>query len=84
MNVGGSRDSNHGGAAPNEAVVVVRICGHSEVGRVREHNEDTFRIEDLTNGAPGAEGARARDREIRRASDRRSGVLVAAAISMHA
>jgi protein phosphatase len=47
--------TNHARTIPDG--IVVQYCGRSDVGLVREHNEDNFLVADLTAGRRGIDGA---------------------------
>ncbi len=40
-------------AEPNSGVIRVRLFGRTDVGRIREHNEDNFLVADLSQNARG-------------------------------
>jgi protein phosphatase len=37
---------------PEAASIIVDVCGRTDVGRTREHNEDAFLVADVSAGAP--------------------------------
>jgi len=49
-----ANDSNSVPAPTGDPRVVARVFALTDVGRVREHNEDTFLVADLESGAPVA------------------------------
>ncbi|MBI4699616.1 MAG: serine/threonine-protein phosphatase [Deltaproteobacteria bacterium] len=70
----GPNGSAQRGQAPQP--IAVRVFGCTDVGQIREHNEDNFLVADLTAGRRGVEGDGAAEGE-RRIDVGRGGVLLA-------